>query len=176
MTLTKTLAILLISATPMLAQHAHSNHGGAGLAETGQSQFAAIAEIVSVLRDDPATDWDSVDIQALRDHLVDMDNVTTRSTVRAEENGADITFEITGDGNVSLSIQKMVMAHSPMLAAKTGWQVTTSPISNGAVMMITVADEAERSKIAALGFYGVMTIGAHHQAHHLMIATGMSPH
>ena len=31
-------------------------------------------------------------------------------------------------------------------------------------------------KLKALGFIGVMTVGMHHQEHHLMIARGMHPH
>jgi hypothetical protein len=30
--------------------------------------------------------------------------------------------------------------------------------------------------IAALGFYGVMTIGAHHQEHHFAMASGSAVH
>ena len=28
----------------------------------------------------------------------------------------------------------------------------------------------------ALGFFGVLTLGMHHQMHHLMLARGMNPH
>ena len=45
-------------------------------AKSGQSAFAAIQEIVSILEADPATDWSKVDIDALRQRLVDMNNVT----------------------------------------------------------------------------------------------------
>ncbi|WP_280955336.1 hypothetical protein [Cohaesibacter haloalkalitolerans] len=43
-------------------------------------------------------------------------------------------------------------------------------------MTITTSNKTELEKIKALGFYGVMTIGAHHQMHHLMMATGINPH
>ncbi|NSX53333.1 hypothetical protein HRQ87_00795 [Sulfitobacter sp. 1151] len=132
--------------------------------------------MVAVLRDDPATDWERVDIQALRDHLVDMDNVTTGSAVVADEDGANVIFTITGDADVVASIQNMVTAHSPMLASETGWSVDSALIPYGAKMTITVTDDAERRQLLSLGFYGVMTIGAHHQGHHLMIAMGRSPH
>ncbi|WP_411891978.1 hypothetical protein [Yoonia sp. SDW83-1] len=105
-----------------------------------------------------------------------MDNVTTRSAVAVEEEGTSVIFTITGDPDVAASIQIMVAAHSPMLAANTGWSVVSGLISNGATMTITATDDAERSQLLGLGFFGAMTIGAHHQEHHLMIATGLSPH
>ena len=176
MTIMRTIAVLMLSAAPSLAQHSHGNHSGSDVVETGQAQFASIAEIVAVLRDDPATDWERVDIQALRDHLVDLDNVTTQSMVAVEEDRTSVIFTITGDADVAHSIQNMVTAHSPMLAADTGWSVASEMVPNGAMMTITVPDDAERSQLLAIGFHGVMTIGAHHQQHHLTIAMGRLPH
>ncbi|MEM7724639.1 MAG: hypothetical protein AAF376_20080, partial [Pseudomonadota bacterium] len=48
---------------PVAAQHSHSATGHAmpGPQETGQSAFAAMAEIVALLRADPDTDWANVD-------------------------------------------------------------------------------------------------------------------
>ena len=57
---------------------------GPSVTEGGQAAFAAIQEIVSVLLADPQTDWDKVNIEALRQHLIDMDNVTLRAKVAAE--------------------------------------------------------------------------------------------
>ena len=71
-------AAMMFVASNAMAQHAHRSGAPS---ETGQAQFAAIAEIVSLLRDDPNTDWEQVNIKALRDHLVDMDNLTTRASV-----------------------------------------------------------------------------------------------
>ena len=71
-------AAMVFVASNAVAQHAHQLHL---TSETGQSQFAAIAEIVSLLRDDPETNWAQVDIRDLREHPVDMDNVTTKASV-----------------------------------------------------------------------------------------------
>ena len=172
----KPFLLLTLIATPTWAQHSHTSHGSAEVAETGQSQFAAIAEIVEVLMNDPSTDWASVDVQALRDHLLDMDNVTTRSVVAVTENGSDVVFTVTDQPEVAQSIQAMVTAHSPMLASETGWAVSASTIANGAVLTVTPSGPAQRRQVLGLGFYGLMTIGAHHQQHHLMIAQGHDPH
>jgi hypothetical protein len=38
----------------------------------GQDSFGAIQEIVRILEADPNTDWSKVDLEALRQHLIDM--------------------------------------------------------------------------------------------------------
>jgi hypothetical protein len=156
-----------------MSQHAHNPDQ---ITETGQSQFAAIAEIVAVLRDDPTTDWKSVNITALRDHLVDMDKVTTLASVERTTNGLTITFDVTGKELVAHSIQRMVLAHSPMLQSATDWSVVSQKKTDGAIMQITVNSENDVPEVSGLGLFGLMTIGAHHQQHHLMIALGKSPH
>lgn len=167
-------AALVIAASSAMAQHSHSSSSSP--TETGQAQFAAIAEIVTLLRNDPATDWEQVDIKALRDHLVDMDNVTTGASVERSVDGLNVTFVITGDEVVAASIQRMVLAHSPMLQGSSDWIVTAEELNDGATMLVQVGSEDELNQVLGLGFFGLMTIGAHHQQHHLMIATGRSPH
>ena len=52
--------------------------------QAGQGAFAAIQEVVEILAADPKTDWSKVNIDALRQHLVDMDNVTLSANMVAE--------------------------------------------------------------------------------------------
>ena len=68
--------------------HAQHVHGGEGVVPTmpGQEAFGTIQEIVRILEADPATDWSKVNIGALREHLIDMDEVTMRA--RASERAA----------------------------------------------------------------------------------------
>lgn len=166
-------AALVFAASGVLAQHANQSSFPI---ETGQSQFAAIAEIVTLLRNDPETDWSMVDIQALRDHLVDMDNLTTRASVERTVDGQNVVFSVTGDTMVASSIQRMVTAHNLMLQQATDWSVSSSEQASGATMTVNVASKEELYQVMGLGFFGLMTIGAHHQQHHVMIATGRSPH
>lgn len=166
-------ATAVLLATSAGSQHAH---GAKGIIETGQSQFAAIAEIVALLRADEDTDWGSVRIDALRDHLIDMENVTTRSAVENSIDGLTVTFKVTGNLAVAPSIQRMVSAHASMLHASTGWKVTSQSMSSGAKMVITAHTAEQIEEITGLGFFGVMTVGAHHQRHHLMIAMGKLSH
>lgn len=64
--------LAIVMAAPVAAQHANSaaGHDMGGPQETGQSAFAALAEIVTILQADPETDWERVDIDGLRRHLV----------------------------------------------------------------------------------------------------------
>ncbi len=170
--LTMTLAVLFTS--PVSAQHAHAPGGLPS--EIGQSTFAAIAEIVEILTNDPGTDWSAVNITALRDHLVDMDRVTTQATIIETRKEDQVVFNVSGEEGTVLSIQRMTNAHASMLAGATGWSVSVADTPNGVELSIKGNSASELSKIEALGFFGVMTIGAHHQQHHLMIASGHDPH
>lgn len=156
-------------ALPLAAQHAH---GPATPGEPGQGAFAAIAEIVGILRDDPATDWQSVDIAGLRRHLVDMDLLATRADVTAIDLPGGARFEARGEARTRDAVRAMVADHAPFLAAATGWTVTVEEIDEGVAMNVTGKTE----QIRALGFFGVMTIDAHHQQHHVAMARGGTPH
>jgi hypothetical protein len=166
-----TAAFLLLFTTSATAQHAHQ-----AVAENGQSQFAAIAEIVALLRKNPSTDWTLVNIDGLRDHLIDMDNVTTRTSVEKTTEGLAVLFRVTGDAETALSAKRMITAHAPMLENVTGWGAATTTVSDGVELVVTAKSQDEVRQIEGLGFYGLMTIGAHHQQHHLMMAMGHNPH
>lgn len=168
----------LLTASLLLASGAQAQHAmdDGYVSETGQSQFAAIAEIVGVLQADDATDWESINITALRNHLVDMDNVTTGASAKTNTTGLTVTFDITGDPVVAASIQRMVTAHGPMLSHASGWEVVTTKTEHGATLAITAQNGEDLDQIQGLGFWGVMTIGAHHQQHHEMIARGQLSH
>lgn len=155
--------------------HMGMNHAGAMVSATepGQGAFAAIGEIVGLLRADPATDWTRVDIEALRQHLIDMDNVTLRSEVAVAEVPEGAVFSVTSDdANVVASIQRMVTAHAATMDDPSGWRYGAVATATGADLTVT----GDAAQIRALGFIGAMTVGMHHQAHHWAIATGAAPH
>lgn len=141
--------------------------------EAGQGAFGAIAEIVVLLSMDPTTDWTGVDIEALRRHLIDMDNVTMRSEIAVEPLPGGATFRVSSpDPAMTASIQRMTLAHAAAMDGSGGWKMAARPTPAGADLTAT-GDEA---KIRALGFIGVMSLGMHHQAHHLAVAKGIDPH
>lgn len=157
--------------------HAQHMRGNAIAMPTmpGQEVFGTIQEIVRILEADPATDWSKVNIAALREHLIDMDEVTMRASAseRVLDNG--IEFTVTGEGRTLAAIKRMVPAHTHELAA-LGWQAMTDDVPNGVKLVVRTTDPRQMTKLKALGFMGVMVQGAHHQPHHLLMAKGEFTH
>ena len=144
--------------------------------ETGQSAFAAIQEIVAMLEADPKTDWSKVDIEALRQHLIDMNNVTLGAIVTAKQSGGSMRFAVSGDGQVQASIKRMVLAHAATMNGVDGWKFVAGTSDKGAILTVTPPNQVSMTKLRALGFIGILALGMHHQQHHWMLANGMSPH
>lgn len=144
--------------------------------EGGQAAFASIAEVVALLDADPSTDWGKVNIDALRAHLVDMDNVTLHARVATTPVDGGASFAITGDGEVRASIRRMTASHAGMVNVQDGQQVAVREIPEGVTMTVTSSDRSRVARIRALGFFGLMTEGVHHQLHHLMMAKGTMHH
>ena len=143
--------------------------------QVGQGAFAAIQEIVGILEADPKTDWSKVDVEALRQHLIDMNNVTLAAIVKSEPVDGGIRFTATGADNVRDSIRRMVMAHAATMDGVGDWRFVAAEIDGGATLVVR-APAADMPKLRALGFIGVLTRGMHHQEHHLMLARGENPH
>jgi hypothetical protein len=167
----------LVSAQDSHMDHARRMHGDAAAVPThpGQEAFGTIQEIVRILEADPATDWSKVNIGALREHLIDMDEVTLRArgSERALANGIEVT--VTGEGRTLAAIKRIVPAHARELAA-LGWSASTQDLPNGVKLVVTTSDPHHVVKLKALGFMGIMVQGAHHQPHHLMMAKGEFAH
>jgi hypothetical protein len=143
--------------------------------QPGQAAFAAIQEIVQILEADPRTDWSKVDIELLRQHLIDMSNVTLRAHITSEPIDGGMRFIVSGDGEVRGSIRRMTSAHAVTMDGVNGWHFKTKGTEDGAIFEVRVPPQ-DTAKLKALGFIGVMTRGMHHQEHHLMIARGEHPH
>jgi hypothetical protein len=137
----------------------------------GQAAFGAIQEIVTILLAEPATNWSKVDIDALRQHLIDMDEVTIRATVQKEPIDHGLRLTVTGDGRTLEAIQRMLPAHAQDTNGLYGWTVQAKPLPDGEELIVTAANDADVTKIRALGFMGLMTLGTH-QMHHLAMAKG----
>jgi hypothetical protein len=161
---------------PMSGMMGHVPGQQAGVpTEPGQAAFGAIREIAGLLQADPHTDWSKVDIDALRQHLIDMDEVTMRATAQKEpiENGLRIT--VIGTDRTLEAIQRMVPEHARDIDGMYGWTLRAMAIPNGVEMTVTAANPADVQKIRALGFMGIMVEGAH-QMHHLAMAKSEPMH
>jgi len=159
---------------------AMGDHGGRHGQQTGapvmpgQDAFGTIQEIVQILQADPAADWSKVNIAALRQHLIDMNEVTLRAAAaeRMLDNGIEIT--VTGEGRTLEAIKRMVPAHVNELR-EIGWSANSEDLSNGVKLTVMASEAQPLAKLKALGFMGIMVQGAHHQPHHLMMAKGEFP-
>jgi hypothetical protein len=142
----------------------------------GQDAFGAIQEIVGILEADPKTDWSKVDLEALRQHLIDMNEVTLKANVMAQpiDNGLEMT--VTGEGRTLAAIQRMVPAHAQMLNQMNGWSAKTELLPNGVLLTVTSSDPKQVQHIRGLGFIGLLVSGSHHQMHHLAMAKGEMMH
>jgi hypothetical protein len=163
---------------------AHGAHGahGATVAETtvvrptspGQDAFGAIAEVVRILERDPATDWSRVDLERLRQHLINMNELTLRSSVRRRAVPGGLEMTVTGTGRAERAIRAMTASHARQLG-EHGLRAASTPVAGGARFTVTAADTTDAALVArvrGLGFIGIMALGDHHASHHLALARG----
>lgn len=144
----------------------------------GQDAFGAIQEIVRILEADPKTNWSKVKLEALRQHLIDMSEVTLKADGLTKPIDGGIEVTVTGTGRTVEAIQRMVsaQAHQVDQMQFNGWSAKTEPLPNGVLLTVTSGDPQQVQHIRGLGFIGFMTSGSHHQAHHLAMAKGEFMH
>ena len=146
--------------------------------ESGQAAFGAIGEVVQALEADPTTDWSRVDIEALRQHLIDMDAVTLGAEVVQTPVPGGARMEVTGEGRTREAIVRMTRANSTQFDSASGLKVQLEERGDGVVMTVTSRDPADRraeARIRGLGFIGLMALGGHHGPHHAALARGGTP-
>jgi len=142
----------------------------------GQDAFGAIQEVVRVLESDPKTDWSKVDLEALRQHLIDMNDVTLQADVATKPVDGGLEIAVTGSGRTLNAIQRMVPAHAAEINGLNGWSAKTAPLDNGVLLTVTAGDPKEVQRVRGLGFIGILVSGSHHQPHHLAMAKGEFAH
>lgn len=170
--------VLMSLSNPLQSQHAHDHEAhlreATQLREPGQGGYAALSEIVSHLMERSETKWDTVDIEGLRLHLLDMDNLFTHANVTIEELPNGLRIHASKNGLGGDAVTRMVPAHAPVLASETGW-VSEAKTFSGEIIW-TVSSPTDAQIIKALGFFGLMAIGDHHRSHHLNLAIGQTSH
>ncbi|HEX9822040.1 MAG TPA: hypothetical protein VGD07_20770 [Methylomirabilota bacterium] len=158
--------------------HHHRQMGAAGAgqpAQAGQDAFGAIAEIVGLLDADPGTDWSRVDLERLRQHLIDMNEVVLRSTVKQAAVPGGLAMEVTGTGRTERAILAMVVPHAAELDRMPAYEAKTETIPGGVRLTVTATNPGDGKAVArlrGLGFVGLLAEGGHHQPHHLAMARG----
>jgi hypothetical protein len=160
--------------------HGSMTPGGAAVAagvptSPGQDAFGAIAEVVRILDADPQTDWSRVDLERLRQHLIDMREVVLHAEVKASAVPGGLAMDVTGAGRTERAIRAMVVPHTAELDRMPGLAAKTEPIPSGVRLTVTAREPGDAKAVArvrGLGFIGLLTLGAHHQPHHLAMARG----
>lgn len=148
--------------------------------QPGQAAFGAISEIVRMLKADPNTNWDKVNIEALRQHLIDMDDVMMHAVVLQRNVPRGVELTVTGSGRTADAIKRIAVNHTRMLDQDNDYHASAVERGNGALITVTAKnanDPRMVAQIRGLGFAGLMTEGDHHAPHHLAIARGdADPH
>jgi hypothetical protein len=145
--------------------------------QPGQDAFGAIAEVVRLLEADPNTDWSAVDLERLRQHLVDMNEVVLRSEVKANPVPSGLVMDVTGGARTERAIRAMVVPHAAELDRMSEWAAGTEPIPGGLRLTVTARtpeDAKTVARIRGLGFVGLLVQGGHHGPHHLAMAKGQA--
>jgi hypothetical protein len=158
--------------------HGQHHPGAGGLTQPGQDAFGAIAEIVRILEADPGTDWSKVDLERLRQHLIDMNEVVLRATVKTSPVTGGLTMDITGSGRTAQSIRAMIVPHAAELDRMPAWSAKTEALADGVRLTVVARDPSDAStiaKIRGLGFAGLLVQGGHHGPHHLAMGKGELP-
>lgn len=178
---------LAVIARPGLADemihHDHSAmlHGVSAstpLTMPGNDAFGAIQEVIKNLVADPNTDWRRVNLEALRQHLIDMNNFTLHVRVvsqRAVKGGVEFTVEPTTTAAAG-SLSRLFAAHPAVMKQETGWDMQVRKVNGGYTARVTSSNAADVAKIRGLGYIGIVALGRHHQLHHWQMAKGINPH
>jgi len=141
----------------------------------GQDALGAISEVVQMLDADPSTDWSKVDLERLRQHLIDMNEVVLRSQVKQTSVPGGLVMDVTGTGRTEQAIRAMLVPHAAELDRMPAYAAQTELIPGGVRLTVTAKalDDAKAvARLRGLGFIGLLTAGAHHGPHHLAMARG----
>ncbi len=154
-------------------QHRSATTGAPAM--PGQDAFGAIAEVVQMLDADPTTDWSKVDLERLRQHLIDMNEVVLRAQVKQTPVSGGLVMDVTGSGRTEQAIRAMLIPHAAELDRMPSFAARTELIPGGVRLTVTArtAEDAKAvTRLRGLGFVGLLTVGAHHGPHHVAMARG----
>jgi hypothetical protein len=157
-------------------QHFHNLPARAVPSAVGQGALAAIQEVVGLLLADPRTDWATVSIGRLRQHLLDLDSLALAAVVeeRPIEGGLEIT--VRGDAAVRGAAERVLASHLELVDGFRGWQIASEPIGDGSLRLTVHTDDPEELPVVrALGFFGVLASGVHRPHELLAVARGRAP-
>lgn len=182
------LSVTCMASMPVLSAeqaHEHQHHQPVSpsvvspLSAPGNDAFAAIQEVVAKLLSDPKTDWSKINLEALRQHLVDMHHFTLNVEILNQKNideGIEFTVKATLNA-AAPSLNRLFSAHPAIMKQESGWNMSVTKNSDGSYTARVTTDKAQDvARIRGLGYIGLIALGQHHQVHHWQMATGVDPH
>lgn len=144
------------------------------LTAPGNQIFGAIQETIKALEKNPNTNWNQVNIEALRQHLLDMKAFTEEVRVLDKQAiNMGVKLEVRPlTKRAKTALRRVLMMHPAMLEKEKGWKMKAMHNGDRWIIRCTAASPDDVPQIRALGYIGLLAMGAHHQLHHWMIATG----
>jgi hypothetical protein len=161
---------------PMMGGRAGMHGASTTPTMPGQDAFGAIQEVVSILDADPKTDWSKVDLEALRQHLIDMNEVTLKADAAPKQIDGGSEIAVTGSGRTLAAIQRMIPAWVQRANGHNGWSAKAAELPNGELLTVTATNPKEVQHIRGLGFIGLLASGSWHRPHNLAMARGEFDH
>jgi hypothetical protein len=147
------------------------------LTESGTDPFATLQEVIAALESNTNTNWEKVNIEALRLHLIEMHDMTINVAVKQRhiDNGFQAVVTPT-TSNAVKSLTRVLSGHPAQMKAETGWDMQVQVNNSVFTLTVTTDNAKDVAKIRGLGYIGVMAYGNHHQPHHWAMASGDNPH
>jgi hypothetical protein len=112
----------------------------------------------------------------LRQHLIDMNEVTLKADASPKQIDGGLEIAVTGSGRTLVAIQRMVPSWAQTMNGYKGWSTKAASLPDGELLTVTTTDAKEIQHIRGLGFIGLLASGSHHQMHHLAMAKGEFDH
>jgi len=183
---TKVFILFLIYSTHVVAENEHSamhhqqmiKSTESNLTQAGNDVFATIQEVIVRLNNNPDTDWAKVDIEALRQHLLDMNDMAVNVEVLKQKtliNGLRLAIQGT-TARAEKTLVRVFKEHPIYLKRETGWNMKVERYGKQFIVTTTTEKPEQVQKIIALNYIGLMAYGKHHQVHHWGMSTGQNLH
>jgi len=146
--------------------------------EAGNDAFGTIQEVMNILINDSSTDWSTVNLEALRQHLLDMNDMTLNVDVISQtpiDNGMIAVVKPTTKRSAA-ALKRVFSAHPGVLKSESGFDMDVAFKDGVYTLTTTTKNNNDVAKIRGLGYIGLMAFGNHHQPHHISMARGSNPH
>ena len=144
------------------------------LTQPGNSMFGAIKEVLRQLEADPNTDWKKVNLEALRQHFLDIRHFTEDVEIITQkplDKGIEIIVRATTPAAIP-ALDRAFSTQPKVLKSETDWDMTASKDKDKYKLRVTTGDASKVDKLRGLGYIGIMAVGNQHPALHWALAKG----